>query len=141
MLSSVFEGSLLGSFMFWLLILIGFAIFILIVFLYSIRIKSRDNEVREVELAMEKKKLEFMGKRMLIQELKEAARAPSDKERDTLGAIDVDNTILTKKVMHMMDEMERRGKRLELGADTANLLQTMKEIREKEQSIFGKRLD
>ena len=126
--------------MFWILVGGSLVLFVLIILWARSKIKSRRTVVRMVELDIERKKLELMAKRMLIDELKENARIPTDNEREAIDAIDLDSSILTKKVLHTMEEMDGRAKRLELGADTAKLLRTLGEIREQEKELFGKEM-
>jgi len=78
---------------------------------------------------------------MLIDDLKTSARVPTDVERGKIDAISLDSSILTKKILHTMEEMDGRAQRLELGTDTAKLLKTLSEIRAQERKLFGKRMD
>ncbi len=137
----MFQGNVITSYLFWILVVTGLLLLALVVIIYLSKIKTRREIIKSKELELERKKLEFMGKRMLLQELKESSKAPSDTEREQLDAIQMDNTILTKKIMHMMEEMDKRGKRLELGADTAKMVMTMREIKEKERQLFGRDID
>ena len=138
--TGLIQDQIYTSVMFWILIGGSLVLFVLIILWARSKIKSRRTAVRMTELDIERKKLELMAKRMLIDELKENARIPTDNERETIDAIDLDRSILTKKILHTMEEMDGRAKRLELGADTAKLLRTLGEIREQENELFGKEM-
>jgi len=127
--------------LFW--ILTGLALFVLVlIIIYSVsKIRSRSSTIKMAELDLERKKLELMAKRMLIDDLKTNARIPTDGEREKIDAISLDSSILTKKILHTMEEMDGRAQRLELGTDTAKLLKTLSEIRAQESKLFGKRMD
>lgn len=127
--------------MFWILVGGTLMILFLIIISSISKLRSRKGTIKMAELDLERKKLELMAKRMLIDDLKTSARAPTDNEREKIDAINLDSSILTKKILHTMGEMDGRTKRLELGADTAKLLRTMGEIREQERKLFGKEMD
>lgn len=124
--------------LFWIIVGIAIVGIILIVIWARHRMKAGKWALKQAEMDLERKKLELMAKRMLIDELKENARVPSDTEREKIDGVKLDSSILTKKILHTMEEMDGRAKRLELGADTAKLLRTMGEIREQERKLFGK---
>ena len=127
--------------MFWILLGGTLMILFLIIIASISKFRSRKSTIKMAELDLERKKLELMAKRMLIDDLKTSARLPTDSEREKINAINLDSSILTKKILHTMDEMDGRTKRLELGADTAKLLRTMSEIREQERKLFGKEMN
>ncbi len=127
--------------LFWILTGIALLALALIIITSVSKIRSRGSTIKMAELDLERKKLELMAKRMMIDDLKTSARVPTDGERDKIDAISLDSSILTKKILHTMDEMDGRAKRLELGTDTAKLLKTLSEIRAQERKLFGKRMD
>jgi len=127
--------------MFWILLGGTLMILFLIIIASISKFRSRKSTIKVAELDLERKKLELMAKRMLIDDLKTSARVPTDNEMEKVDAINLDSSILTKKILHTMDEMDGRTKRLELGADTAKLLRTMSEIREQERKLFGKEMN
>ena len=137
----MFQEKIYTAELFWILICIAFILLLLIVLWARSKIRSGKGAVKIGELDLERKKLELMAKRMLIDELKENARIPTDNERTKIDAINLDSSILTKKILHTMEEMDGRAKRLELGADTAKILRTMNEIKEQERKLFGKKMD
>lgn len=137
----MFQEKIYTAELFWILICIAFILLLLIVLWARSKIRSGKGAVKIAELDLERKKLELMAKRMLIDELKENARIPTDNERTKIDAINLDSSILTKKILHTMEEMDGRAKRLELGTDTAKLLKTLSEIRAQERKLFGKRMD
>ena len=136
--TGLLQDKIYTSISFWILIGLGLVFCLLIILWARSKRKSRRDAVRMAELDLERKKLELMAKRMLIDELKENARVPTDNEREKVDAINLDSSILTKKILHTMEEMDGRAKRLELGADTAKLLRTLGEVREQEKKLFGK---
>ena len=127
--------------LFWILTAMALFVLGLIILASVSKIRSRSSTIKMAELDLERKKLELMAKRMMIDDLKTSARVPTDGERLKIDAISLDSSILTKKILHTMEEMDGRAKRLELGTDTAKLLKTLSEIRAQERKLFGKRMD
>ncbi len=127
--------------LFWILTGIALLALVFIIISSVSKIRSRGSTIKMAELDLERKKLELMAKRMLIDDLKTSARFPTDVEREKLDSVILDSVILTKKILHTMEEMDGRAKRLELGTDTAKLLKTLSEIRAQERKLFGKRMD
>ncbi len=138
---AMFQEKIYTAELFWILISITFILLLLIILWARSKIRSGKGAIKIGELDLERKKLELMAKRMLIDELKDNARIPTDNERAKIDAINLDSSILTKKILHTMEEMDGRAKRLELGADTAKILRTMNEIKEQERKLFGKKMD
>lgn len=122
-------------------LLIFFTIVIFIIVLAVLRvINSRIKEKMTLSLAqyeLDKRKLDIAAKKAAIEELRNSAIVLNDKERETLEAIRTDNAILARKLLFKMNEIEDRTKRLELGADTYKLIQTLQDIKEYEKKLFG----
>lgn len=123
----------------FLLIFFTIIIFILIIAILWI-INAKIKEKTALALAqyeIDKRKLEIAAKKAAIEELRNSAIVLNDKEREILEAIRTDNAILARKLLFKMNEIEERTKRLELGADTYKLMQTLQDIKEYERRLFG----
>jgi hypothetical protein len=118
--------------------------FILIIILVGIigwvivRVKTSNARIRLAEVEIDKKKLDLMMKRVLIEDLKNASVILNDKERTKLDSIQLDNAILSRKSIFLMNEVENRTKRLELGSNLGKLNMSLGKIKQYESKLFGK---
>ncbi len=126
-------------------LLLFFAIIIFILVLVVLRVvNARIKQkalLNQANYDLEKMKMELQAKKAAIQELKNSAIMMSDKERETLERIQRDNAILQRKMLHKMNEIDERTKRLELGTDTFKLTKTLRDIRGYEDRLFGHGVD
>ena len=91
-----------------------------------------------VEMTLDRDRLDLMSKRILINDLKNAAIILKDEEREKIEPIRQDNAILSRRSIALMNEIEERMKRLELSTDMAKMFKTMAEIKKKESKLYGK---
>lgn len=111
---------------------------VLILILHTImKAKTRKWELQKLELDIEKRKLDMMEKRLYIDSLQEAAMVLTDKERKKLDSIKMDTSILSRRSLSLMSEVEERMKRLERGADIGRLSKTLGNIGKYEDELFG----
>jgi hypothetical protein len=103
-----------------------------------VRVKTSSARVRLSEADIDKKKLDLMMKRVLIEDLKNSSIMLNDSERTKLESIQVDNAILSRKVLYSMNEVENRTKRLELGTNLGKLNMSLGKIKQYEGKLFGK---
>lgn len=131
LLDFIFDNILLLS------ILIIILIILIIIIKKSMGVKSRKWEMQKLELEIEKRKLDMMEKRLYIDSLQEAATVLTDKERKKLDSIKVDTSVLSRRTLSLMSEVEERMKRLERAADIGRLSKTLGKIGKYEDEIFG----
>ena len=144
-LEAIGKGGLLELinqyFLEFMIIFIGILLLILIPIIVKYLAKKPSKlDIKLAELEREREKLQLLSKRMLIDNLKESAIIPTDREREVLDNIKIDSSILTRKISFQMNEIDARTKRLELGTDTAKLFETLTEVKNHEQKLYGKSL-
>jgi len=91
-----------------------------------------------VEMTLDRDRLDLMSKRILFNDLKNAAIILKDEEREKIESIRQDKAILSRGSIALMNEIEERMKRLELSTDMAKMFKTMAEIKKKESKLYGK---
>ena len=74
-----------------------------------------------------------------MEELRNSAVVLNDDERTKLESIRTDSSILTRKLIFDMNEMEERTRRLELGADTFNMQKMLGDVKGYEYRLFGRK--
>jgi membrane protein insertase Oxa1/YidC/SpoIIIJ len=129
----------LGNNIVWVIIFIAIVILSIIaaIIIRSItQIKVSKINIKIAQLTNETKKLEMVAKRALIEDLKNASVILNDNERKHLDQIQVDNAILSRKMIFLMNEAGERTKRLELGTDAGMLINTITKIRNQESKLF-----
>ena len=102
------------------------------------RVKTAGAKVRLAEMTLDRDRLNLMSKRILFNDLKNAAIILKDEEREKIESIRQDKAILSRKSIALMNEVEERMKRLELSADMAKMFKIMGEIKKKESKLYGK---
>ena len=90
------------------------------------------------EMTLDRDRLNMTSKKMVFDELKNAAIILKDEEREKIESIRQDNAILSRRSIAMMNEIEERMKRLELSTDTAKMFKIIGEIKKKESKLYGK---
>ena len=118
-------------------ILVIILIIVIIIIKKSVGVKSRKWELQKLELEIEKRKLDMMEKRLYIDSLHEAATVLTDKERKKLDSIRMDTSVLSRRSLALMNEVEDRMTRLERAADIGRLSKTLGKIGKYEEEIFG----
>jgi len=123
-----------------LIILILIIIIIGIIGWVIVKVKTAKTHIKLAEAEVDKRKLELIMKRVMIEDLKNASVMLSDRERAQLDAINTDTAILSRKVLYTMNEVEDRTKRLELGSNLGKMNMTLGKIKKYEQRLFGPEL-
>jgi len=103
---------------------------VLMVYLEGRRLKIK------AQYEMDMVKLEIARKKALMEELRNSTVVLTDRERQRLEAVKVDNSILTRKLIADMNEIEERIKRSELGSDSVRTSQILGLIKSYENRLF-----
>jgi len=101
-------------------------------------VKTAGAKVHLAEMTLDRDRLNLMSKRILFNDLKNAAIILKDDEREKIESIRQDNSILSRRSIALMNEIEERMKRLELSTDMAKMFKIMSEIKKKESKLYGK---
>ena len=134
-------GSLLEVFtsnFIYILTLIAILIIVIVVARMITTVKTAGAKVRLAEMTLDRDRLNLTSKRILFNDLKNAAIILKDEEREKIESIRQDKAILSRKSIALMNEVEERMKRLELSADMAKMFKIMGEIKKKESKLYGK---
>ena len=122
----------------YILTLIVILIIVIVVAYMIARIKTAGTKVRLAEMTLDRDRLDLMSKRILFNDLKNAAIILKDDEREKIESIRQDNAILSRRSIALMNEIEERMKRLELSTDMAKMFKIMGEMKKKETKLYGK---
>ena len=95
------------------------------------------NNVKMAELAIQGEKLEMIKKQTMLRELADAAIVLTDHEKERWDAIKEDISILSRKNISLMNEVDSRTSRLERGTDMAMMKNQIEKINEQENKLFG----
>ena len=134
-------GSLLEVFtsnFIYILTLIAILIIVIVVARMITSVKTVGVKVRLAEMTLDRDRLNLMSKRILFNDLKNAAIILKDEEREKIESIRQDKAILSRGSIALMNEIEERMKRLELSTDMAKMFKIMGEIKKKESKLYGK---
>jgi hypothetical protein len=124
-------------------LLLFFSIILFIIFIMVLRVinswlsikKARTVAEFEIDLA----KLEIAKKKAVMDELRNSSVVLNDREREKLEKIRTDSSILSRKLIFDMNEMEERTRRLELGTDSFNVKNMLLDVKGYERRLFGKK--
>ncbi len=117
-------------------------IIILLIIAKIINTREREKSRREIaDMRLKSKKMDMFEKKKYIKELKDASVVLRDDEKSRLDDISRDKAVLSRRSLALMNEVEERMQRLERGTDNAKLMKTLKEIKDVESELFGKRGD
>ena len=124
------------------LLIIGGGVFIFVLLTYLIanaiiRKGNQKTRVRLEELENEKLKMGMLFKKQLRKELKDAGLFLTNDEMNHVHGLKLDNSILSRKILYKMTEMEEKTKRLELGVNKARLENKLDQIAEHERELFS----
>jgi len=122
----------------YILTLIALLIMVIVVARMITRVKTAGAKVRLAEMTLDRDRLDLMSKRILFNDLKNAAIIITDEEREKIESVRQDNSILSRRSIALMNEIEERMKRLELSTDMAKMFKIMGEIKKKESKLYGK---
>ena len=95
------------------------------------------NSVKMAEFAIRGEKLDMVKKQTVLRELSDAAIVLTDNEKEKLDAINEDVSVLSRKNISLMNEVESRTSRLERGTDMAMMKKQIEKIRDQENKLFG----
>ncbi len=115
-------------------------VIVVIIYFISTLVRSyieSKNSVKMAELAMQNEKLDMVKKQTVLRELSDAAIVLTDSEKDRLRAINDDISVLSRKNISLMNEVESRTSRLERGTDMAMMKSQIEKISEQENKLFG----
>jgi len=101
-----------------------------------IRKNTIKTRIRLEEIENEKMKMNMLFKKKLREELKDAGLFLTKDEMDHVDSIKLDNSILSRKILYKLTEMDQKTKRLELGVNKAKLDGKLNEIEEHEKELF-----
>lgn len=122
----------------YILTLIALLIMVIVVARMITSVKTAGAKVRLAEMTLDRDRLDLMSKRILFNDLKNAAIIITDEEREKIESVRQDNSILSRRSIALMNENEERMKRLELSTDMAKMFKIMGEIKKKETKLYGK---
>jgi hypothetical protein len=125
----------------YILTIIVILIIVIVVADMITKVKTAGTNVRLAEMTLNRDKLNLMSKRVLFDDLKNAAITLKDEEREKIESIQQDNAILSRRSIALMNEIEERMKRLELGTDMARMFKIMRDLEKKESKLYGKTQD
>ena len=117
-------------------ILVIFLLICYIIVQAIVRRNSIQTRIRLEEIENEKMKMNMLFKKKLQEGLKDAGLFLSKEEMNHVQSLKLDNSILSRKILYRMREMEEKTKRLELGVNKARLENKIDEIGEHENKLF-----
>ena len=115
-------------------------VIVVIIYFISTLVRSyieSKNSVKMAEYAIKGEKLDMVKKQTVLRELSDAAIVLTDSEKDRLRAINDDISVLSRKNISLMNEVESRTSRLERGTDMAMMKSQIEKISEQENKLFG----
>ena len=122
----------------YILTLLAIVIIVIVLARMTTRVKTAGAKVRLAEMTLDRDRLNLMSKRILFNDLKNAAIVLKDEEREKIESIRQDKAILSRKSIALKNEIEERMKRLELSTDIAKMFKIMGEMKKKESKLYGK---
>jgi len=122
----------------YILTLVAIVIIVIVLARMTTRVKTAGAKVRLAEMTLDRDRLNLMSKRILFNDLKNAAIVLKDEEREKIESIRQDKAILSRKSIALKNEIEERMKRLELSTDIAKMFKIMGEMKKKESKLYGK---
>lgn len=119
-----------------LAVLIGVIILVIAVGRTIVKVKGAKQAARLAEIGLDSKKLEILSKKAYFEGLKNASVILSDEERERVEATKADSAVLSRKTVGLMNEIEARTQRLEIGQDLARLTDTLDKVKRYERGLF-----
>lgn len=119
-----------------------FVLIIIVIIVYYISTLIRTyldskNSVKMAEIAIKNEKMDMIKKQTVLRELSDAAVVMTDKEKEICDSIKEDISVLSRKNIFLMNEVDSRTTRLERGADMAMMKSQIGKIKEHEDKLFG----
>lgn len=119
-----------------LAVLIGVIILVIAVGRTIVKVKSAKQAARLAEIGLDSKKLEILSKKAYFEGLKNASVILTDDERERIESVKTDSAVLSRRSVALMNEVEYRTQRLELGRDLARLTDTLNRVKKYERGLF-----
>lgn len=129
-------GDLLVENFYVLLVLIAIIIVIYLITRTAVNLKSMGLKSKFAQIELEHKKIDTIANKQKIENLREAAAMLTDGEREKIDSIKADTSILSRRTIALMSEIEERVARLERGTENAQLGNTINEIIKNEKKLF-----
>ena len=129
-------GDLLVDNFYVLLVLIAIIIVIYLITRTAVNLKSINLKSKFAQIELEHKKIDTIANKQKIENLREAAAMLTDGEREKIDSIKADTSILSRRTIALMSEIEERVARLERGTENAQLGNTINEIIKNEKKLF-----
>lgn len=119
-----------------LVVLVGVIILVIAVGRTIVKVKSAKQAARLAEIGLDSKKLEILSKKAYFEGLKNASVILSDEERERVESTKADSAVLSRRTVGLMNEIESRTQRLEIGHDLARLTDTLDKVKRYERGLF-----
>lgn len=119
-----------------ILILIAAVIIVYLLTHAAIKIKGLSLQTKSAQIGLENKKVDAIANKQRLENLREAAAMLTDSEREKIDGIKADKSILARRTIALMSEIEERVARLESGTENAQLGKTLGEIINHEKKLF-----
>lgn len=119
-----------------LVVLVGVIILVIAVGRTIVKVKSAKQAARLAEIGLDSKKLEILSKKAYFEGLKNASVILSDEERERVESTKADSAVLSRRTVGLMNEIEARTQRLEIGHDLARLTDTLDKVKRYEKGLF-----
>lgn len=119
-----------------LVVLIGVIILVIAIGRTIVKVKSAKQAARLAEIGLDSKKLEILSKKAYFEGLKNASVILSDEERERVESTKADSAVLSRRTVGLMNEIEARTQRLEIGHDLARLTDTLDKVKKYERGLF-----
>lgn len=119
-----------------LVVLVGVIILVIAVGRTIVKVKSAKQAARLAEIGLDSKKLEILSKKAYFEGLKNASVILTDEERERVESTKADSAVLSRRTVGLMNEIESRTQRLEIGHDLARLTDTLDKVKKYERGLF-----
>ena len=102
-----------------------------------VRKRNRRIKLKLEELENEKLRMGMLFTKQLKKDLKDAGHFLTMNEMNHIHGLKLDNSILSRKILYRMTEMDEKTKRMELGVNKAKLENKLHTIAEYEKELFS----
>ena len=129
-------GDILVENFYILIVLIAILIIIYLITRTAVSLKSMGLKSKFAQIELEHKKIDTIANKQKMENIREAAAMLTDGEREKIDSIKADTSILSRRTIALMGEIEERVARLERGTENAQLGKTINEIIQNEKKLF-----
>jgi len=129
-------GDILVENFYILIVLIAILIIIYLITRTAVSLKSMGLKSKFAQIELEHKKIDTIANKQKMENIREAAAMLTDGEREKIDSIKADTSILSRRTIALMSEIEERVARLERGTENAQLGKTINEIIQNEKKLF-----